>query len=274
MDLILIIILTLILMPVALFTSGYLRIVLGLLSILFFPGYALITALFPKKYDLDIIERIAISFVLSIAIVSLIGLILNYTPWGISPTPFLISIASFIVITSVISLYRRRILPEVWRFEPKLRIRLPRLGGMGKMDKALTLMLALSIIGAIGTLAYVVATPKVGERFTEFYILGLGGTAGDYPRELALGEQGKVILGIVNREHVETTYLVEVKIEGDKVDEVGPISLAHEGKWEVEVAFTPQKAGENQKVEFLLFKGEKTEPYRRLHLWIDVKGAK
>jgi len=48
---------------------------------------------------------------------------------------------------------------------------------------------------------YVIAVPKVGERFTEFYILGLNGKAMDYPSELKLGEGGKVIVGIANREH-------------------------------------------------------------------------
>ncbi len=54
-----------------------LRIILGLPFILFFPGYTLITALFPKKSDLGAIERVALSFGLSIAVVPLIGLILN-----------------------------------------------------------------------------------------------------------------------------------------------------------------------------------------------------
>ncbi|MCK4222104.1 MAG: DUF1616 domain-containing protein, partial [Dehalococcoidia bacterium] len=79
MDLLLIVIANLALLPAALFTTGPLRIVLGLPFLLFSPGYALIAALFPKKGSLDGIERIALSFGLSIAVVPLIGLILNYT---------------------------------------------------------------------------------------------------------------------------------------------------------------------------------------------------
>jgi uncharacterized membrane protein len=59
------------------------RVVLGLPFVLFFPGYALICLLFPRKGDLDGVERIALSLGLSIAIVPLIGLALNYTSWGI-----------------------------------------------------------------------------------------------------------------------------------------------------------------------------------------------
>ncbi len=58
------------------------RIFLGLLFVLFLPGYIFVAALFPKKADVDSIERVALSFGLSIAIVPLIGLILNYTPLG------------------------------------------------------------------------------------------------------------------------------------------------------------------------------------------------
>ena len=92
MDLIAIVALSLILLPLAAFTTGALRIALGLAFGLFFPGYTLIAALFPKKDSLNGIERLALSFGLSIVVVPLIGLILNYTPWGISLYPILVSL--------------------------------------------------------------------------------------------------------------------------------------------------------------------------------------
>ena len=38
-------------------------------------------------------------------------------------------------------------------------------------------------MGALGALGYVIATPRVGKGFTEFYILGLSGRAADYPQD-------------------------------------------------------------------------------------------
>ena len=144
----------------------------------------------------------------------------------------------------------------------------------GRWDKILTALLVLAILGATGALGYVIATPKVGERFTELYILGLEGKAENYPKEITLGEEGKVILGIVNREHETTVYQLEVTIDGERVTRIGPITCDHEEKWEQEVAFAPTRAGPNQKVEFLLYnKGVGSEPYLKLHLWIDVKEA-
>ncbi len=120
-------------------------------------------------------------------------------------------------------------------------------------------------------LGYVIAMPKEQERFTEFYILGLSGKAADYPKEIRLGEAGAVIVGIVNHEHKVVNYRVEIKINGVKNNEVGPVVLANEQRWQEVVTFTPTTAGDNQKVEFLLYESDGTEPrLKTLYLWISV----
>jgi len=53
-----------------------------------------------------------------------------------------------------------------------------------------SIILALAVIGALGVLDYTITNPKVGEKFTEFYILGLDGKSIDYPEELIVGERG------------------------------------------------------------------------------------
>jgi uncharacterized membrane protein len=54
------------------------------------------------------IERVALSFGMSIAVTALIGLWLNYTPWGIRLEPILYSISAFIIILSAVAIFRRR----------------------------------------------------------------------------------------------------------------------------------------------------------------------
>ena len=106
------------------------------------------------------------------------------------------------------------------------------------MNKVLLVVLVIAILGALG---YIIATPKVGERFTEFYVLGTEGKAVDYPRVLVVGKEGRVVVGIVNRER------------------------------ETIVSFMPNKAGDNQKVEFLLYKNEEAEPHSEpLYILINV----
>jgi uncharacterized membrane protein len=92
------------------------RIIPGLPLVLFLPGYSLIAALFPRKDDLDAIERIALSFGLSIAVVPLLGLALNYTPFGIRLTPILIFLSVFTVSLALGAYVRRNMIPEEDRF--------------------------------------------------------------------------------------------------------------------------------------------------------------
>jgi hypothetical protein len=68
------------------FPLVYARYVFGSVFVLFLPGYSLIRALFGSK-ELDDIERFALSIGLSLALVPMAGLLLNYTPWGIRTTP-------------------------------------------------------------------------------------------------------------------------------------------------------------------------------------------
>lgn len=71
----------------------YVRYIVGSVMVLFLPGYALIEALYPKKGDLDGLERLALSVGLSLALVPLTGLALNYTPWGIRLDPIVASLS-------------------------------------------------------------------------------------------------------------------------------------------------------------------------------------
>lgn len=118
-DLILVNILSVLLVAViAFFPNSSTRVILGLPFILFFPGYILICALFPRKKDLDIVERSALSMGLSIAVTSLIGLILTYTPFGIRLYSVTFSLLSFILLMSAVGGYRRKIISPKEVFAP------------------------------------------------------------------------------------------------------------------------------------------------------------
>jgi len=259
------ILVVLLIVIIAISPSNVLRIILGLPFVLFLPGYALVSALYPREGDPGGMERVALSFGLSIVVTIAVGFILSYTPWGLSLYPILLTLTFFIVANSAIACYRRRRLAAEERFALSLQMALPRWAGLSNLDKALSIVLVVSVLAAIGVLAYVVAAPKVGERFTEFYVLG------DYPEELALGEEATVTLGIINHEGQETSYYIEVMIDGVRNGQVGPLILADEEKWEQEVSFVPDEAGDDQKVEFLLYKDGESEPHDTLQLFIDVE---
>jgi uncharacterized membrane protein len=138
-----------------------------------------------------------------------------------------------------------------------------------KLDRVLTVILLIAIITALVATVYVIITPKHGEEFTEFYILGPSGKAADYPTDLSVGERGEVIVGVVNHEYETVSYLFRAEIENRPIGEKS-FQLAHNETLEFPFVFTVEEEG-RKKLEFLLFRGNQTEePYRELHLWIDV----
>jgi uncharacterized membrane protein len=275
-DLILVVIFTLltaafVLIPIL--NETPVRTVLGILLVLFLPGYSLIAALFPKRDDLDSIERVALSFGLSIAVTPLIGLALNYTPWGIRLDPILICLTGFTLAMCLIAYLRRRTLPDNEKFAVSFGLFFTKarrsFRAESRTEKILTIILILSILIAIGTVAFVVLQPKQGEKFTEFYLLGPDGKASNYPTNLTAGENATVIVGIVNHEYATTNYRLVVRVDNNTLQE-GNITLADKEKTEIPVSFTASTAGE-KKMEFLLYKlPDNTNPYRTLHLWYQV----
>ncbi|MBK5191535.1 MAG: DUF1616 domain-containing protein [Methanosarcinales archaeon] len=277
-DLALVMLLTLLCIPFVLIpplNETPIRIILGLPLVLFLPGYSLIAALFPRKDDLDGIERIALSFGLSIAVVPLLGLALNYTPFGIRLSPVLIVLSVFTIALAVVACVRRSRIPEEERFMVDFEMAFGTVKESFKVentriDRLLSVILIVAIVLAISMVIYVIVTPKEGEKFTEFYILGPDGNASDYPTELSVGEEGAVIIGVVNHEYAVVTYQLEVRLDGAVIGGER-IALEHNETWEHPFTFRETKTGEDQKLEFLLFKEGIEEVYRSLHLWLDVK---
>jgi hypothetical protein len=89
------------------------RWVLGSLFVLFIPGYVTVEALFPKGRELDTIERFALSVGLSLALVPLVGLLLNYTPWGIRLNPIVVSLTILTVGLATVALAREYRLSKI-----------------------------------------------------------------------------------------------------------------------------------------------------------------
>ena len=91
----------------------YLRQILGAIFVGFLPGYVFIKTLYPSKVPIatssenfDTLERIALSLGLSIALTAIVGLILNYTSWGIRLTPITLSLLALTMVFSIASLLR------------------------------------------------------------------------------------------------------------------------------------------------------------------------
>lgn len=244
--------------------DSIIRTILGVPMVLFIPGYVLVMALFTKKNELGSAEIICISFGLSIVVISLLGLFLDLT-FGIRLTPMIIILCTYIIIMVSVSMYRQRMYEDIVdNVIPK--IVLPK----RRIDTILTMILIFMSILTVITIYYAIMTPKIGERFTEFYVLNSDRKADNYSTSMMLNSPVVLLTGVVNNEYQHMNYTVNVVIDKD-VLATEKLSLNHGDMWEKNITFVPDKVGDNVKLEILLFKEDDyTIPYRKLHLWATV----
>ena len=81
------------------------RYILGSIVVLWLPGYTLVKALFPGK-ALDILERFALSILMSLALVPIVALLLNYSPWGIESTTIIASLFPLTLVFATVAVMR------------------------------------------------------------------------------------------------------------------------------------------------------------------------
>ena len=270
--LILIAAVTLLVFPAVAFTTGLLRIVFSFLFVIFFPGYTLLSALFPKSGGLSTIERVALSSGISIAVVSLIGFILNVTPWGIRLDPILLSVAAFILLCSAAGIIRQQSLPGKLRFGIVLNINWSGWKELSRLTKGLYISGLIGVMAIAGLAIYSAVSLPQGQRPPEFYILNAEGKAEDYAFRVKAGDQVSITMVVVNNEITPANYRVRIMIAETLIDEIFLNNVPPASKSAQTVSFYPGAEAHLQKVELYLYKSdEKTacvpEP---LYFYIDV----
>ncbi len=253
--------------------KGLVRTFLGIPLILFVPGYVLIATLYPKKGDLGLTERIFLSVGLSVVIVPIIGLLLNFTS-GIRLIPILFTLCSYSIILIFIAHYRRIQVKEDSRFEIpfyKLYDWLKTdVYNQSIADKILTLILIISVISTAWALVNIIKTPNTGEKFTEFYILDSSGNASNYQTELKVNEPIAYKIGISNHEYRTVNYSIKTVLDKDILLSK-EVTIDNNQTWEQNLTVTPNKMVTGKELNFWLFKENNSlEPYRELHLWVNV----
>ncbi|GAA0729746.1 putative membrane protein [Halorubrum trapanicum] len=252
------------------------------------------------RSGIDGIERVALSFGLSIAVVPLIGLVLNFTPWGIRLVPVVTAVAGFTLGCVAVAARRRWALPPEERFAVPYRewlaaARRELFEPDDRTDAALNVVLAVSVLLAVASVGYAVAVPPQGERFSELYLLTETPegelVADDYPETMAVNETAELIVGIGNNEYEPTEYHVVVQlqeaetegnettvIERTEIDRFAA-TLDHNATHHERHTLRPTRTGEDLRVQYLLYRDAVPEnptggsAYRELHLWIDVEAS-
>lgn len=296
-----------------------LRAVLGATFVLFAPGYAIIATLFPEAGDSEtsgnrsnwgfrfpprdgvtVLERVVFSVGLSVAVVPLVGLALNFSPWPIEFTSLTLSIGGLTIGMAAAATVRR------WRVSADQRFRVPYdewvlaarseiLEPTSRLDAALNVALVASVLVAAGGGAYAVLGPQQGQSYTEFYLLGENESgslvADDYPTTLEEGENATVIVGISNHEHRQIQYTVVSRLQRVQVEgnETTVTRSRRVGQFRPTVGINetvhrrhtvqPGMTGEQLRLQYLLYVDDPpadlsaANAYRAVHIWINATGS-
>ncbi len=260
----------------------------GFLLVGFFPGYVVVASLYPNHGGLSWMERLLLSIVLSIALLPLLALILNFTPFGIRFLPLVASVAIFTIVVGLIAYRRRTRLPIQERLSGTLSLSLPNWKVYTLFDKVLTLALSGVLVIAAAAFVSVVTAPRQRERFTEFYLFSSDGSDAGYPTRLNVSQLAALIIGITNHENSNENFTVRVDLVGVKIvyNQTASInetvelnrttrswinvSLAIGQNWTYRYTFSIGAAGVWELQFFLFANREPSVFYRELHLYVTV----
>ena len=304
------------------------RVVLGSVFVLFVPGYVLLAALFPERgrsptdddrdgltddwvslFDkpreqrtIDGLERAALAFALSIALVPLLVLGLTLAQYAFALVPMTVLLTAWTVALALIAAVRR------WRLPSRQRFRVPfgdvvaartqlTAAADSRFEAVLNVGVVAVVLLALATSAYAVAVPPDGERYTEFYVSTENGEGdlsfSDYPERFRPGEAEPITVGVENYEGESVDYSVVVQLQrvaGDANDStvtrrvpvdrfstsVGPNETRHVGR---NLTVPDRLTGESLRLQFLLYEGPVPDQptadtaYRSVYLWVDVEGG-
>lgn len=150
--------------------------------LLFLPGYAVVSALFPAARGAQtsgtfevgvteptLAERIALSFGLSLAIVPVVGVIVDAV-WALTVVPVLAGVTVCTVLAGFAAFIRRTRLPETQQFSVIVALQSVSLGlGNRPATKLFFVGAILLTVAALGA-SSVVAITDDGSGVTEFYL--------------------------------------------------------------------------------------------------------
>ena len=272
-----------------------LRVALVLVALLFLPGYALTTVLFPTHPEegekkrawiaptLDgrlpdapaVGERLLLSFGLSLALAPLAGMLLAVLSRGYDAQTVGNATTALVVIPLLLGTIRRLQMPAAARYSVSVQYTVQhareRLVGERRADTVSNVAVALGVVAVVGVAVLGVTAPQPSAEYAEFSLLSENGqgelVAADYPSQFVVGESRPLTFRVDDTGDAAVTYEVVVLLE--RVDESGTVlgrteldryrNAVGERPWVQEHRVTPTVSGENLRLTYLLYEGEAPE---------------
>jgi uncharacterized membrane protein len=220
------------------------RVLFAIALVTILPGYALTTAIFINT-PLGILEKFAFSCGFSLGMVSLGGILLNYTPWGIQSVSWVILLGGITLIASVVAIVRMQRAKEIDLSVAQIPLRIRQIVLMG---------LAVAIFGGVYLFARSGAKSQSLPPTTRVWILWTDES------------QTEVILGIENQEQVSVQYQLQLSTLQGQIQEWSPIALDAGVTWEVHYK-VPNNVAESDFVKATLYRlDDPGNAYREVYL--------
>jgi uncharacterized membrane protein len=285
-----------------------LRVPFVLLFVLFAPGYSFTVALFPasktapsdseeripslSEGSVTVLERLVLSVALSLAVVSLTGIILDWGVGRITVETLLIGNVAVTITAVILAVIRRQQVPVAVRYAPGFSFRRKTTEtSTWSYPDGLTVIVVLSVLLAGSAVAYSQTAGNQSPSMTEFYLL-TESEDGDlqttnYPTAFTRGTSRPLSLGVRNIEGETTTYTLigqlqrverhrnTTVVQDRKRISHRRLQLPGGERRVLNETILPETPEVNRLV-FLLYQGEApTNPrmdnaYREVHLWITV----
>lgn len=213
--------------------------------VFFFPGYAVVSALFARR-ALTVATRLLFSMALSISLTGVVGLALHMAGPGLTPQNWAIALSAITLAGCVFAQARRPINVVAERVVVNLKV-----GQLLMFAAALGLVIIAFRVAQDGARTQ----PRTG--FTQFWML---------PVE---NSPSGIALGIRNEEGLTLAYRLIVELDGEVVGEWDAIPLAPNEVWET-TTLIPESATSNNDVRALLYRIDVPDNiYRMTTLMLD-----
>lgn len=230
--------------------------ILTLPLVLILPGYALISALFPR-HTFGVFEFFLFSLGVSLIMVILSGLVLNATPFGLRASSWSILLAIITLAACTAAFIRRRrqnITVSGWPVRGKLGL----LAHQWMLLSLFTLLVCGTIVASI-----IGALQQAHPGFTQLWMLPVDGT----------GLEHTVQLGVSNKESMALDYSLDVSVNGKVVQKWPSIYLRSNEQWETTLTLPRITQATHttgaSRIEAMLYRADApTKVYRNVVLWI------
>ncbi|WP_339106374.1 DUF1616 domain-containing protein [Haloterrigena salinisoli] len=288
-------------------SSPLVRAAVGIPLLFLAPGYVTVSALFPRattargssvdtripvrqSRELTDVERAALSFGISFALLPLLGLAIITSSWALSGSVVAFFVTCFVAVGAAVATVRRLLAPESERYRVGFRsqfaaARAALFDGESTLHAAVNVALVLSMIVAVTAVGYGLVSPQQAEQYTDLQLLTENESgelvASGYPEDLESGDAVPLVVALDNREGEAMNYTVVVqqqRVEDGEVVERTELqrfdTAVDDGETaEEEVTLRPTATGDDVRISVLVFTEDVPETptyddaYRHGHIW-------